>query len=101
MEARRNLGTVLERQGLSDARTCYQAILAREPADPLLRLRVDSLCPAIPVGNPEIDKYRAGLMARLGQLCAQPGLWLIRGSCTPVVLNLLYIWFIRVATTDR
>ncbi|MEH6875608.1 MAG: tetratricopeptide repeat protein [Candidatus Competibacter sp.] len=75
VEARRNLGTVLERQGLSeDARTCYQAILAREPADPLLRLRVDSLCPAIPVGNPEIDKYRAGLMARLGQLCAQPGL---------------------------
>ncbi len=75
VEARRNLGTVLERQGLNeDARACYQAILAREPDDPLLRLRTDSLCPAIPAGNPEIDRYRAGLMVRLKQLRAQPGL---------------------------
>ncbi len=77
VEALRNLGTVLERQGLSeDARTCYQAILRREPADSLLRLRADSLCPVIPTDNSEIDRYRVGLMARVGQLRAQPGLQL-------------------------
>ena len=63
-----NLGTVLERQGLvEEARECHQRVLASEPDHALLRLRVESLCPPIPVSSAAIEVYRKQLRTRLAE----------------------------------
>lgn len=57
-----NLGMLQEQNGLiEEARECYRHVLSQEPNQPLLRLRVNSLCTPVFMNNQAIQEYRNGL----------------------------------------
>ena len=68
IEARINLGKMLEQQGLiEDARSCYQQVPSWGADHALFWLRVESLCPPVLASRAAIDSYRDALWARLEQ----------------------------------
>lgn len=67
-DAHRNLAQVLEQQGdVAAAGVSYDRVLAIDPADDLLRLYRETLCPVIPASQAEIERCWADLDAALAR----------------------------------
>ena len=68
-KAHNSLGNAYRDQDqVDEAAACYQQALAIEPKNPLLELRLSTLCPAVLESSEAIDRFREQLLAKWRQL---------------------------------
>ena len=68
-QAHNSLGNVFKDQDkIDEAAACYRRALELEPEQPLLELRLSTLCPVVFFGNEQIDEFRRQLLSRWTRL---------------------------------